>query len=947
MKLLRIFQPRIGVAPLLCSLPLFAQNPKPRLGSAIASESPVPLAHSRLSPARAADDLGTLPPETPIPGITLVFRRSSAQEAALKGLLAAQLDPRSPLYHRWLTPDDFAARFGIADQDIRTTEQWLSARGFRIDRVARSRDRITFSGTAAQVRSAFGSELHRYRSAGETHFAPASDLTLPASLASITAAVLHLSDFRPKPQWKVLARPHPDFSSVPDQAHYLSPDDILTMYDAVPDADNDLTGWGQNIAIVGQSFVNTSANSSIGWFQTYLTQYTSITPVLVPGSGPDAISYGDEGESEIDLEYASGMARNSSLFFVYVGANQNYSVLDSLAYAISEDIAQIISISYGECEPLLNQTEIDQYESLFEEASAQGQTLIASSGDSGSTSCAVYSTAQGVSLTEQQSLAVSYPASSPSFTAVGGTQMAPGTFAPGSNQYWETSDASPNAGTLLSYVPEVTWNEDSSSNMRAAGGGGSSILFSRPAWQSSLANMPSGNHRLVPDIALQSSVANPGFVLCTDDPSLLYPQGQTSSCNQAVYGSNNDITSAGGTSFAAPIFAGMVALLNQTQNAASGQGNLNPVLYKLASHPDTYSAAFHDILTGSNACVSGPAACAGAAISSYQAATGYDQATGLGSIDFKALLAAWPSTTSPNLQPTLISFDFASPQVNPGDTNSIRIEISPYPQTDSSTVPTGNLSISLDGVITNPSLPVAAASPGNLIATASYTFTNPSTPGSHILTVTYPGDATHAPTRANYAMLIGTGTASGSMTLSAGNLTLNNNSTGSTQVSITPGGGYNGRVFWSLSITGSNATGASNLTGCYSIAPTLVNGTTTAKLTLGLGTACNSPLPSAAHTLRGTRPAANPGWRSFSFTGISLGLLLSASFARRRRKLGLYLALILLPLAGANLIACGGGSGSKSTTPSQPAVTYTMQLTGTDSVNTSVVASTTFTLTVN
>src|SRR6202000_1318865 len=113
----------------------------------------------------------------------------------------------------------------------------------------------------------------------------------------------------------------------------------------------------------------------------------------------------------------------------------------------------------------------------------------------------------------------------------------------------------------------------------------------------------------------------PGFVLCTDDPALLSPQGQTSSCNNPIddTGSNGQVTVAGGTSFAAPIFAGMIAHLNELQGA-TGQGNINPILYKLAAHPDIYAAAFHDILTGSNACVAGPVSCSGPALSSYRAA---------------------------------------------------------------------------------------------------------------------------------------------------------------------------------------------------------------------------------------------------------------------------------------------------------------------------------------
>ena len=139
------------VALLFCSLSVFAQRPEPRLSGTITETARVVLSGSRTPRARAAQDLGAVSPDTSVPGITLVFRRSTAQEATLKELLAAQQKTASPLYHHWLTPETFAARFGVADEDIAATETWLVSHGFHIESVARSRDRISFSGTAAQV----------------------------------------------------------------------------------------------------------------------------------------------------------------------------------------------------------------------------------------------------------------------------------------------------------------------------------------------------------------------------------------------------------------------------------------------------------------------------------------------------------------------------------------------------------------------------------------------------------------------------------------------------------------------------------------------------------------------------------------------------------------------------------------------------------------------------
>jgi subtilase family serine protease len=886
-----------------------------------------------------------------VPGITLVFRRSATQEAALQALLAAQQDRTSPLYHRWLTPESFAARFGVAEEDIATVESWLVSHGFHIDNVARSRDRITFSGSAAEVQAAFGAELHRYRAEGEVHFAPQSDLTLPAELASVTIAVLHLSDFRPKPNVKVIAGARPEYTSASTQAHYLTPNDIRTMYDVNPN----YYGSGQGLAVVGQSFVDTSVASSVAIFHSNLNQFAipNINTVLVPDSGVEAISPGDESESQIDLEYVYGIAQYANIFFVFVGADQNYSVMDALSFAITQRIAPVVSISYGVCETLLSPSDLDQYNSLFEEASAQGQTLVASSGDSGSTACAPYSAAQGVTPVEQQALSVNFPASSPNVTAVGGTQMAAGTFAAGNSAYWanaSNNDASP---SLLSYVPEVVWNEGSASNGMAAGGGGTSAHFSRPTWQNAYPGMPAGTNRLLPDIALQSSVGSPGFLLCTSDPAMLASEGQTASCVEGLLGSNNKYTVAGGTSFAAPIFAGFVALLNQAENA-NGQGNINPELYTLAA---SSGSVFHDITTGTIACVAGSANCGSAGESAYAATAGYDEATGLGSVDSSALISAWPSNDSaPGLQRTVIAS--AGPYgASPGQTESIRIIVASLSTPTNSSVPTGGVSIAVDDTVVNPSLPFSQTDPGYGNSTVDFNFTAPPISGSHLISVTYPGDAIYAGSSAVFPIMVGNVMASGSMTLSAGNLTIANGSSGSTKVTITPVDGYNGRVVWSLAITASsNPSG--NLTACYGIASVPVNGPSSATLTIGIGSACGSAAASSGAAFRMLRQRTLPAgkaqaqWSSAKATGICACALIFGCFAGWRRKSPFSLALmviLLLPIAGVGLAGCGGGGANSASSPAttSTSTTYTLNLTAADSVNGAVTASTTFKLTVD
>ena len=272
----RSFQP-LSLMPVLCTafalcavISAAAQStsakPQPRITSPIDSSSRATLAGSRPPRAAAADDLGAVPATLELHGISLLFSRSASQQAALDALVAAQQNTASPLYHQWINPDQYAAQFGVADSDIAAAETWLEQQGFSIDSVARSHNRILFSGTAAQVASAFGAPLHYYLAPAtglqpaQKHFAPSADLTLPAALASSVLAVGNLSDFhliphilRGAPQ-----ATQPRFTSSVTGSHYLTPGDLATIYDITPAYNSGYTGTGQSIAVIGQSAVNLS-----------------------------------------------------------------------------------------------------------------------------------------------------------------------------------------------------------------------------------------------------------------------------------------------------------------------------------------------------------------------------------------------------------------------------------------------------------------------------------------------------------------------------------------------------------------------------------------------------------------------------------------------------------------------------------------------------------------
>ncbi|HEY2738490.1 MAG TPA: S53 family peptidase, partial [Thermoanaerobaculia bacterium] len=420
---------------------------------------------------------------------------------------------------------------------------------------------------------------------------------------------------------------------------------IATIYDINGAYNSGYTGSGQTIAVVGQSEV---VASDITAFQSAAgLTVKAPTMILVPGTGTAAVSTGDEAESDLDLEYSGGIATGATLDFVYVGNNQNYSVFDALQYAIDHKIAPILSISYGLCEPNLGSANYASFENILEQGASQGQTLVAASGDSGSTACYDPSTKNPVTAA-MEALAVNYPASSAYAVGVGGTEFPTADVASGNTTYWKSTSGSDLVNSALSYIPEQAWNDDSAAigqNYGAlyavsSGGGGVSTLTPRPSWQTGVTGIASGSFRLVPDVSLVSSPDNAPYLYCTSDKTS-WTTGQKASCNSGFRDSaTQDLTVAGGTSFATPVFAGMLAIVAQRENS-SGLGVANKTIYSLAANSSTYASAFHDTTSGGNQCKAGTNYCSTAGASKYGTTTGYDEATGLGSVDFNNLMTAW------------------------------------------------------------------------------------------------------------------------------------------------------------------------------------------------------------------------------------------------------------------------------------------------------------------
>ncbi len=606
-------------------------------------------------PVRNAIDNGRMDSGAPMPGVSMVFRRSAAQQRDLNTLITAQHNPASPQYHKWLTPDEFGARFGLAQQDIDTALRWLRKQGFTVERVSRSRDRILFSGSVAQVERSFQTELHYFQVNGVNHFSPSTELNVPAALSGLVSNIGNLDDFRPQPMFvkrvkqDAVSGASPAFTSGTDRTHYLSPGDAQLIYDLIPNYQQAMVGQGQAIAILGESSINLADIQS---FQSAAQVSPNLpTLALVPLSGNQTMPLtGDESESDIDLEWSSTMAPGASIFFVYTGENASYNIFNSLEYAVDTRIAPIISLSYGGCEPALAPALVQTIDSITEQAVAQGQTLIAASGDEGASGC--YGV-QSLTDDQQAQLAVSYPASNPNWLAVGGSE-----FNESGGNYWTPSpDGSDVISSATSYIPEKVWNDVMSTGEIGAGGGGISTLYAQPAWQSSFLNISGdGQFREVPDISLASSYFHDPLLACSEDsgPGGFWLQGQYSSCTNGFRDQySGNLTAGGGTSFAAPMFAGMLAIINQ-DHGSTGEGIVASTLYPLAANSTTYASAFHDIVSGDNKCDM-PSfilpLCQEGAIG-YSAGTGYDMASGLGSVDAFNLMNAWPSA---GLQPSYVN----------------------------------------------------------------------------------------------------------------------------------------------------------------------------------------------------------------------------------------------------------------------------------------------------
>ncbi len=717
-----------------------------RITQPVDNASMSPLTGSVHPMAKAEFDQGLADNSKVIQGMSIQFKRSAAQEASLTALLKAQQDRSSPSYHKWLTPADFGQLFGMSSADLDKVSGWLQEEGFTVTSVATSRNSISFSGNIAAVEKAFQTQIHNYSLNGETHYANATQISIPSSLAAAVSGVRGLNDFRLKPRIQfpksreVAANPH--FTSGISGAHYVAPGDFAVIYDVNPLYQAGNTGKGVTIAVIGQTDIVpadiTDFRGAAG-----LTA-NDPTVVTVPGTTPLTVALGsasdDLAETDLDLEWSGGVATGASIVLVNSG-----DIFTSLQYAIQNPIGgitiPIISQSYGVCESGISTQDTNIIEGWLKQANSQGQTVVLASGDSGAADC------DGGAASATNGLAVDYPGSSVYVTAAGGSEfMGDGTAQTpqtGAGTYWSANGSGGVSNDVItsakSYIPEMAWNDTTFALSQpggtlSAGGGGVSARWPKPTWQTGVPGIPADGQRDVPDISLNASPNHDAYLYCTQVQTQTSGNAYVSSCQATSFRINdgtNDLNAAGGTSFAAPAFAGLVAILEQKLASGGGLGNLNPALYQLAANSTTYASAFHDITTGNNQvpCTPQSTNCPTGSnpVIGYMAATGYDLATGLGSVDANNLATALGALVQATGTKTALT-------ATPGNSLVLNEQVvftaTVAPNT-LTTPPTGTVTFTMDGVAQTP---VAISTTAPYIATLTTGFASS---GTHSVSATF------------------------------------------------------------------------------------------------------------------------------------------------------------------------------------------------------------------
>lgn len=679
------------------SLAMAQSGPGSRIAGPINDQVRVTLKGNTSPLAQARYDQGPVADSFPAERMLVILQRSPEREAALRQFIQDAHTPGSPSFHRWLTPEAFGELYGPEDSEVAAVAGWLQTHGFSVARVTKGKTAIEFSGSAGQVRQAFHTEIHAYLINGELHHANNSDPQIPAALAPVIAGITPMNDFRPQSYMEVLGQASYDPQArkitpqwtIGSNALALAPGDVAVQYDLNPLYAAGTNGTGVIIGIIGASDVDPTVVANYrSFFGLPPINFNAVIDGSDPGEGNWAT-----GESYLDVEVSGAVAPGATIdLYTATDTSVQSGLLLAAQRAVDDDQASVLSTSYGTCEQSLGSSGNQFWAALWEQAAAQGQTSFVSAGDSGSAGCDDFDNPQPA----QFGLAVNGFASTPWNVSVGGTDFFYSTYNSGSgaqqtqlSTYWNLTQTEFPATSLLLPVPEQPWNQPFGLNLSTGGiysadaptivggsGGASSCTsgvdasdgsfascaggYAKPAWQSGK-GVPADGARDIPDVSLFAADGdNDSFYpVCWAEDSCVLIAGQ-------IY-----FAGVGGTSASSPEMAGIMALINQKFGR---QGQANYILYPLATqHPQV----FHDVTIGSNnvPCDQGTPNCAVSTLNDntkgfltlghYYATAGYDEATGLGSVDANLLLEYWnslsfkPSSTRLGLSQT--SFTHGTP----------------------------------------------------------------------------------------------------------------------------------------------------------------------------------------------------------------------------------------------------------------------------------------------
>ena len=725
----------VALLSIFTSLAANAQTSRPPvITEPIDNASVVRLAGTVHPLAQPQFETGPVDPNLKMSRVILVLGSSPAAEAELQALLDRQQDRNSPDYHHWLTPEEFGAKFGPSPQDLLAIRGWLQQQGIEVTAVAKSGRWMELSGTSVQMERLFQTQMRQYQVGGETHIANATELAIPSAVAPVVRGVASLHNFFKKPMLGryFQARSNGDGTYTPIQSeatfstssgpvHGLAPGDFHRIYNVAP-LFSLVNGTGISIGIVARSDVSVSDFSDFrrvtGLAPSTVTNVLTLPPD--PGFDPNS---GDSVEATLDAQWAAAIGPGASVKVVVSSSTATSDGVDlSAAYIVDKNLTDIMSVSFGECEAGLGPGGNLFYNSLWQQAAAQGISVFVSSGDNGAAGCDPI-----ISATPAlQGLAVNGLASTPFNTAVGGTQF---NDAGQDATFWNTT----NATGLISakgYIPEAVWNETCNPTapsspcaglgfILASGSGGKSNIYAKPLWQVGVAGVPNDSARDIPDVSL-SAASHDGYIICF-----------AGSC------SANSVFLVGGTSASSPSMASMMSLIDDT---GGRHGLMNYNLYKFAANASASCSSsartdpnvappagciFNDVTAGNNS-VPG--------LTGFSATPAYDLGTGLGSVNANNLWHAWPFGTV--VKPTVALSSNGGTTISAVHGTAVPLSITVAGV--SAPPPTGTVAL-LGGVGPAGSLLLTSAPTSNEALFIGSVSNLPG--GTYVLTAHYPGDA--------------------------------------------------------------------------------------------------------------------------------------------------------------------------------------------------------------